>query len=284
MFKKRELFFTLLIITAAFAPTQEDIFKAVAKGKIEIVRELIAQNSTLVNEKDTKGRTPLHIAAESGFVKIMELLIKNGALIDAVDDRAYTPLQSAIAQGQNEAVKILLDSEADIYAGGIGRSAFFQALDHGNIEVVEMFLGRGTNINEPDVIGWYPIIYAARQCNYGLMEFLIEKGADVNVRDNNEDTPLMIIAYKYESGVGMDSPADLTKLLIKAGEDIDAKGRGGWSVLHSAVWFGHAGMVKVLIDAGADITIKADDGRTPLDFAIQQGRQPIIDMLENLEN
>lgn len=63
------------------------------------------------------------------------------------------------------------------------------------------------------------------------MEFLIEKGADVNAKDNDGKTPLMFASAFDNSRV--------VKLLIGKGADVNAKDNGGWSALIYAAYDGN---------------------------------------------
>lgn len=277
----RNRFVAIVVIISCSFIFQEDIFKAVAGGKIKVVRELIGQNPSLARMRDEHGRTPLHFAAESGFVEILKILLDNGAAIDAIDNHERTALSIASMKGFGEIVIILLDRGADRYAGDYGSSAFFSAVFNGKIEVMEIFLQHGTNINEQDMSGNSALHRAAFYCHFDMMKFLIEKGAEVNMLDGNGETALIRSASADYRGHNEHQPQEFAKLLIDAGADLDFKGRDGWTALHNAVWFGHVDLVKLLIKSGANVNVEADDGRTPLDFAKQQKFQEIIEILES---
>jgi ankyrin repeat protein len=48
-----------------------------------------------VNAKGTHGMTPLHWAAQEGYVDMAELLIAKGAAVNAKDDEGRRPLRVA---------------------------------------------------------------------------------------------------------------------------------------------------------------------------------------------
>ena len=60
------------------------------------------------------------------------------------------------------------------------------------------------------------------------------------------------------------------KLHLAAGADVNAKIRGGITLLHSATANGHKEITELLIDNGADVNAKTKDGRTPLDSALSK--------------
>jgi ankyrin repeat protein len=58
---------------------------------------------------------------------------------------------------------------------------------------------------------------------------------------------------------------------VKAGADVNAKGRDGRTALHWATGSDWASVVEVLLDAGADPHWKSHDGWTPLDCTARSG-------------
>lgn len=61
---------------------------------------------------DGSGHTALHIAAESGLLRMMELLIDAGASVDSLNSHGLTPLHLATIKLKLAAIKILLASGA----------------------------------------------------------------------------------------------------------------------------------------------------------------------------
>jgi len=68
---------------------------------------------TPVNARDKYVRTPLHAAAEGGFVEVIERLIKEGADIDAGDSYKWTALHIAVHYDKTKAVEALLSAGAN---------------------------------------------------------------------------------------------------------------------------------------------------------------------------
>ncbi|MCF7974295.1 MAG: ankyrin repeat domain-containing protein, partial [Phycisphaerae bacterium] len=88
------------------------IHEAAALGN---ARSLLAflQEGVSANAKDTKGRTPLMAASESGMSRVISLLLERGAEIDAVDNEGNTALHIGASNGQIRVVTDLLEKGAN---------------------------------------------------------------------------------------------------------------------------------------------------------------------------
>ncbi|XP_055307908.1 uncharacterized protein LOC129572031 [Sitodiplosis mosellana] len=75
-----------------------------------------------VNEKDIKGKTALHRAAETGNVKEAQKLIDQGAEVNIESNLKVTPLHYAANNGHKNVAELLIrkgaivDSEDDFHA------------------------------------------------------------------------------------------------------------------------------------------------------------------------
>jgi ankyrin repeat protein len=104
---------------------------------------------------------------------------------------------------------------------------------------------------------------------------LLQTNPDINVdqRDNFGGTALHGAMFKKN--------ADIVKVLIQYGYDIDAVGpSNGYTPLHDAVWANYPEGAKLLITAGADLAIKNHSGLTPLELARNDGKKELIAVLE----
>jgi len=63
-----------------------------------------------VNAKSNFGKTPLHVAAENGYLKAVEILISAGANVNAKDKNGKIPLDIA-SNNTREAIKQYLTKQ-----------------------------------------------------------------------------------------------------------------------------------------------------------------------------
>jgi uncharacterized protein len=59
-----------------------------------------------------------------------------------------------------------------------------------NIPIIELLLAKGADINIKSNEGYTPFFYGINQANIEVMKFLIVRGADVNIKGNDGKTPL----------------------------------------------------------------------------------------------
>ncbi|XP_077980292.1 transient receptor potential cation channel subfamily A member 1-like isoform X2 [Glandiceps talaboti] len=87
---------------------------AASCGRLECVRLLAEACPTKINDDDVDGRTPLLLAAEEGYDKVVRQLLKNGADISSKDENRRTPLALAATEGHRDTVKVLVENHAEI--------------------------------------------------------------------------------------------------------------------------------------------------------------------------
>ena len=100
---------------------------------------------------------------------------------------------------------------------------------------------------------------------------LVGKGANVDEKNNNDDTPLM-----WASG---DGTVEVVKALLDAGAKVDEKDEDDVTALMCASGWGHVEVVEALLGAGAKVDEKDEDGDTALIFASRYGCLDVVKTL-----
>ncbi|KAF3055892.1 hypothetical protein GL218_06920 [Daldinia childiae] len=205
------------------------------------------------------GNTMLHMAAVIGDIEALALLLDQYNIdIERENPDGLTALQAAIMSMELEAAQLLLCYGAD-------RDRIFPKQ------------------------GYRPLHHTIRESNSGMMEMLLEAGADINATTVEGYSPLQFCMI-----VG-DKP-DLVDILIKGGAIIDARGPEGSAILmatsrghedsfhrllsakacldpdelllHAAARSGNESIMTTLLDQGLDINKKDDSSQTPIVDAI----------------
>ncbi|KAF4928951.1 Ankyrin-3 [Colletotrichum viniferum] len=185
-------------------------------------------------------------------------------------------------------------------------TALTAAAYDGTLDIVNLLLDKGADINSPD--GW-ALQAAAAEGHYDVVKELLDRGADVNSLTENENFPqgtalqaaaesgkVEIVTLLIEYGVNPDLGAGedtfpimaaamrgeqtILELLVNAKAEVNVFGGQDHStVLIEAVINLPVDALQVLLDAGADINLEDRDGDTPLILAAREGDADCVKFL-----
>jgi ankyrin repeat protein len=158
--------------------------------------ESLVQHGAEVESRDNNGRTPLSWAAGNGNTGPMKFLLKHGANIRTTDFNGATALSWAARKSKDdvETVRFLVEHnlEIDPKENTNGRTPFSFAAEKGHGGVMDVLLNHGADIDSKSNDGRTPLSFAA-ECgviSYPSPKFLVENGADIESKDNRGLTPL----------------------------------------------------------------------------------------------
>lgn len=149
----------------------------------------------LINTK-IKGflsETPLHVACEYGYEKIVEYLINRGAIINSRMDNGYTPLLISLERKKFSTCEFLIENGADVNAkewNGYYNVLSHALMNNAPIELIKLILNKGANPHSMGVDYHTPIHIAAYE-NILATRLLLEKGVDITIPNSGGVTPLM---------------------------------------------------------------------------------------------
>ncbi|MBN1549512.1 ankyrin repeat domain-containing protein [Candidatus Babeliales bacterium] len=137
-----------------------------------------------------------------------------------------------------------------------GRRLCLAAQD-GNWALVSGELARGADVNYVlPYSGWTALQYAAKYCELTAVCQLLLKGANTNLPNQYDQTPLHLAASGGSAAIAVK--------LISAGADVHAVDRFGDTPLHKAAFNNHYTVVQILLGAGARVDARNRSGHTPL--------------------
>ncbi len=207
-------------------------FDEAKRQSVDQVDALLESNPQLATADI--GWTLLHWASGNGKVDLSNLLLEKGADVNAKDFHGHTPLHWT-ASGTTESSVGLL---------GLG-----------------LF----------PLTGWYRSTRAESPSRLLVVRLLVDHGADVNARDDEENTPLLWAAL-----MGF---TEVAEFFLAKGADVNAKDESDRTPLHWAASTGHKESVDLLLLNGADVNAKDKDGETPLQYADRRGHKGIVQLL-----
>ncbi len=171
-------------------PAAVPLYYAASLGLRDFAEHLIAEHPEHVNAEGGAEVTPMHAAASAGHANILSLLIDHGADLNGRGINGDSPLRRASRNGKLEAGQLLLNRGADIDArNGFNDTALTGAIFQGHVEFARMLLERGALIDARTYAGRTALHHVAISNQVEGARFLLENGADVNVCDENGNTP-----------------------------------------------------------------------------------------------
>ena len=115
--------------------------------------------------------------------------------IEEIDNNGRTPIMLAVLNKDLEKTRALIDEGADVNVGDqLGRTPLHILAEKGStVDIAKCIISSNSvDINKQDKFGDTPLISAIEGKNFDLINMLLEKGADINIRNNEGKTALTI--------------------------------------------------------------------------------------------
>lgn len=246
-------------------------YQAASSGQLDVVKFFLEYNPSILNTASKTGETLLQIAVKKNHPAVLRCLLDRGADVDIVENGGWTPLHGAAEWNYPDMVRALVDHGADIHAKSeSGSTPLRCAVDCGNLEIADYLLECGADSSE--FLGGVGLLHAAAQNGHReIVELLLKHGLDLEIKSENEWTPLACAAREGKH--------DVASLLLEHGANISAQDSDGWTPLMRGALGGHLRLAEMLLKHGADISNQDFDGLNALMAAASQGHTELVEYL-----
>ncbi|OXU24391.1 hypothetical protein TSAR_010297 [Trichomalopsis sarcophagae] len=158
---------------------------------IDLLLQAIPKNALYA---DSRGLSHFHIACTRNDLSILQLYLEHENLVslqiksDEHIYSGYTPLHLAVEYNRFDLVKALLENGADVNTKtSKGETALHIACSHSSDKWYELIYDKDLDKEACDGIDWV----SNRKSQIGIIQLLLNYKADINAKDNNNETPLI---------------------------------------------------------------------------------------------
>ena len=259
----------------------------------------------LAQQQDDHGFSLLYLAVSKGMTCLVGWLLNTQpssfsatAPFTGANDAKINPLHWAVAHCNQSMVRLLLGKSVDINCRDMrGRTPLFRIVEK---RANSIYRQRGAGVDRQRSAN---SIARQRSAN-SIARLLLDKGADVNIRDRFGTHVMHLLVLKEGRdmlSVLLDGGADINSVdlygrtplhgavlygdvvmasfLVERGSDINRSDRITGTPLHMAIGKNNPGMACFLLQNGADINYRNADGKSPLHWAVERGLHNIVRIL-----
>ncbi|TWJ04530.1 ankyrin repeat protein [Mucilaginibacter frigoritolerans] len=200
------------------------------------------------------------------LINLDAMLSQNPALAKGRTSHQVSPLMLSCYYKKPTVTELIIKYLDDI--------SLFEAAAAGKFDVVANLINQN-----PEAVNFYAedgFTSLGLACYFGQYEianYLVLKGADVNLPSNNG-----FKVYPLHSAAA-GNYTQIARLLIENNAQVNVKQQAGVTALHSAAQNGNIDLLILLLEHGADVNIRMEGGKLPADLAREKGFGEIADAL-----
>ena len=255
-----------------FGDGQTPLHIAAIKNHKSIARYLLV-NGADTSAQDITGATPLHEAVRYGDIDIAKALLENGADANAEDNLGKTPVMLIIPDREQDAMyRLLIAYKADVakkdaYGDTVLHTATMASLSPA---VLELLVAGGADVNARNKDGVSPLLIAVQKRNFDHVKFYADRGADINSADKAGDTPLSLALKDGQT---------MLEMLVNRTNALSHDSNGN-TPLHTAI-IDNASIeqIRYLVSLSGDVNARNSDGNNALYLAVERNNKAIGELL-----
>jgi uncharacterized protein len=242
---------------------------AARQGDRESVKALLDAGADINAHVTSDGATALLLTIANTHYDLASYLLERGADPNQTDLAGVTPLFMAVDMHKPDIVARPPRKERDQLTSADIVKQLLAKRANPNAGLTRQDSGMGP--------GSTPFLRAAKSGDIELMNVLLDHGADLNQRAADQNSALILaagagLAAQFGTVAITESEAvSAVKYLLDKGQDINAVNGRGDTAVHAAVNKSWDSVIRTLAERGAKLDIKNRQGLTPMDIAEGRG-------------
>ena len=245
------------------AVADKDVGKLIHVAAAEdnvILAEALIDKKVDLNVPNSKGFSPLKIAAKRGNANVLEVLLVNKANPNYIGKKTpgFSPLNNAVQFGQFDCAKLLIEHGANLVHKDMTNTALHSAAYGGHAYVVEYLIKeKQMDVNQKNNAQRTALFQSITQGHNSVAKTLLRLGADPNVQLGKDNETLLHVAVK-------EGRKEIVTMLLEAKAKPDEPLSNGMTPLMLAVENDHADYIQLIMAHGITLGKKDADGNTVL--------------------
>ncbi|CAM9194041.1 unnamed protein product [Ectocarpus sp. 8 AP-2014] len=246
------------------------LHSAANDGSFEGVFELVSSGSIQINQGSPEGWTPLMLAADGGYSRIVSFLLSRGAIARIMGDEGVTALHVSAKNGHVVVSLMLIRDGADVglscFNSG-GYTPLHLATQNGRCQIMEVLIYAGADVDRRLGDGATAMYLAAERGELKALKILLANKADPMIATVEGYVPLDVATEKCH--------VDIVRELVKC---VGIEGCGGFDggtiALRLAAQNGHLDVMDILHEEGV-----VDSSGLALCAALMHGGEKTVKLL-----
>ncbi|KAL7388113.1 hypothetical protein ABVT39_007366 [Epinephelus coioides] len=222
--------------------------------------------------------SPLQSLIINGDVEALKDLVRRGSsCLTEPNDDGWIALHEAAYYGQLQCVIILVTAHPDSVnrCSLRNQTALRLAAGRGKVSCVDFLLKHGADPNIANKDQETPLFSACENPNEAIVDLLLKFGAQVNRCSTQGVSPLHEACRHGQ--------VKICRTLLESGANLHTRNIYGIQAFFTAAQHGHVDALHLLAKKGADINGQAQDGATPLYEACKNGHFAAVEVLLSLK-
>ncbi|MBF0280301.1 MAG: ankyrin repeat domain-containing protein [SAR324 cluster bacterium] len=130
-------------------------------------------------------------AAMKGDLARLKIFLKKEKMDpNTKDDQNRIALTSALRQNQNETARLLIENGASVDVMINLVTPLIVTSWSGNVAITKLLIEKGADVNKKNDLGLSPLLAASGKGHFEIVKLLLDHGAEVNVKNSKGKTPL----------------------------------------------------------------------------------------------
>jgi ankyrin repeat protein len=223
--------------------------------------------------------SPLYYAAFCGFYDLAEhLIMEHPEQVNAAGGRILAPLPAALYKRHFRVANLLHKHGAVVdvrVKDHCDWTPLHTATSSGSVDIMRWLLNHGADANIRSQNAWTLLHVAVFYRQLEAVQVLIEHNAHINLQNDEGETPLYKALMHFSGGEAV----DVVRRLLEHGANTSICDHKHSTPLHRASSQGWLEAARLLLSYGVNIDEKDKEGRTPFQVASENGHHEMMKLL-----